>query len=69
MRKKLSIVEKLIKAEEDYLKASGWKKIKVKGASNYWSPNDRVGYVFPGDKVYRDSALDAQKGATDFPLR
>lgn len=69
MAKKLTSVEKLIKAEEAFLIANGWKKVSIKGSANFWSPLHKIGYVYPDDRVFRDSAIKTTKAALDFPIR
>lgn len=60
-------VKKLIKAEEEFLRSTGWKR--VRGSKVFWTPKQKVGYVFPGDRLFRNHALNAQKAEQDFPLR
>ena len=67
MTKRKDPVKKLIKAEEEFLRATGWQK--AKGSKVFWTPKQTVGYVFPGDRVFRNHALSAQKSELDFPSR
>lgn len=69
MAKKLTSIQKLIKAEEAFLLANGWRKIESKGNANFWTPEHKIGYVYPSDRVFRDSAIETTKQAIDFPLR
>lgn len=69
MAKKLTAKEKLIKAEEAYLKAYGWQRIAnpFNPKAFHWTPKAQCASVYPGDRVFRESALEAQKAAVNFP--
>ena len=63
--KKLTAEQRLVQAEEEYLLSHGW----IKNIENLWTPDRRTAYVWVGDQVYRDNALEAQKEASEFPVR
>lgn len=46
----------LIKAQEEYLFARGWKKVGEK----HYTPNKKVSWVDPGDQLFLNNALEAQ---------
>lgn len=69
MRTKLTATQKLIKAEEAYLLEFGWEKVHnpMNPKAAHWMPPSQVGHVFPGDRVFREVALEAQKAVVNFP--
>jgi hypothetical protein len=66
---KLTPAQALIRAEEKYLVACGWEKVKAPfdSKSFRWTPPKQCGYVYPGDHVFRECAIDVQKAADNFP--
>ncbi len=58
--KQQTAINELNKAEEKFLLDIGW----VKDGKHFSSPV-RIGYVFPGDKVFVASALEATKSYFD----
>jgi hypothetical protein len=56
-----STKKKLIRAQEEYLFARGWKKIGEK----HFTPTIRVAYVDPGDQLFLKFAMEAQEAQED----
>ena len=52
-----STKKKLIRAQEEYIFARGWKRVGEK----HFTPTIRVAYVEPGDQLFLKSAMEAQE--------